>query len=88
MMQRRHLRQDREAVCSRPTLVGVGKVGAKIAEPCGAEHGVRHCVCHDVGITVTLQARSASKRTPPNTSGLSRSGPVAKAVLVEADPYP
>jgi hypothetical protein len=63
-------------------------VGAKIAESCGAEHGVRHCVCHDVSITVTLQALLRLETDPAQHQRHVTLRPICKGVLIKADPYP
>ena len=86
--ERRHLRHDREAVCSRPTLVSVGEMRTEIAEPGGTEHGVRHCVCHDVCIAVTFQTILRLETDTPQHQHPVSLWPTCEGVLIKADPYP
>ena len=82
------MRQDREAVCSRPTLVGVGEVSAEIAERGGPEHGVCHCVCHDVGVAVTLQTLLRLETDPSQHQRPFTLRATCEGVLIKADPHP
>ena len=69
--------QDREAVCSAPARVSVGKMGTEIAETGSPEHRVRTACATTSASLWPSRARSASKRTPPSTKTLPGPAPVA-----------
>jgi len=62
-------------------------VGAEIAERGSAEHGVCHCVCHDIGIAVAPQTTVRLETDPSQHECLLAPRPVRKGVLIKSDPY-